>query len=76
MIVVVVTTVTAVAGMNHHPVIQQEEVSVMIVVGAHSLAEARNFVNHQVQCRVPPEGRTGDASVLEDLEEFGQEIGH
>lgn len=60
--------------MNHRLVTHQEEVSVMIVVVDRSLAEAMNFVNRQAHRQVPPEGRTGDASVLEVLEESGQEI--
>lgn len=73
---VATATVTAVAVMNHHLVIRQEEVSVMIVVGARSLAEARNFENRLAHHQVPREGRTEDASVLEVLEGFEQEIDH
>lgn len=76
--VVVTTTVTTVAVMTHHPVIQQEEVSVMIVVLAvahHSLAaEVTIFVNLWARHQVHLEGRTGDASVLVVLEDFGLEI--
>lgn len=75
--VVATTTVTTVAVMTHHPAIQQEEVSVMIVVLAvahHSLAEVTIFVNLWAHSQVHPEGRTGDASVLVVLEDFGLEI--